>query len=340
MRLFKLFSWMLLCGMVVAFMPLASAQAQPGGGRVQGRINVAKVTGTVTAVRGNDSPVTLKIGDVLAQDHTVTTSSGSSVILVFDNGATLNLGAESTLRIEEFLIDPFSTSVSVSDLTEEPTTSVTRLHLSRGELVGNVKHLKQDQGSSFVIDTPVGAAGIRGTTFRIVFRPDASGRVFFTLSTAEGAVLFTGQNTTAAPVPVETGKEVVVSVEVNVDPVTSTVTVTAPPVIDTATDMPPQTRTAIEAATTEAVIASSSVILSNTSAVRPDDTSKESTTKEGPKDGETETNTDSSKTGTGKSDDNGNGTSSSGNNGRFNPQNNNTPAPLPASNKPTPTEGL
>lgn len=348
MRLFKLFSWMLLCGMVAAFMPLASAQAQQGGGRVPGKITVAKVTGTVSAAKSGEAPVTLNVGDVLAQEHTVTTAAGSSVILVFSNGATLNLGAESTLQISEFQIDPFSTSIPLSELTEEPTTSVTRLHLARGELVGNVKHLKQEQGSSFVIDTPVGAAGIRGTTFRIVFRPDSSGRVFFTLSTAEGSVLFTGQNTTAAPVPVETGKEVVVNVEVNVDPVTNTVTVTAPPVIEAATDMSSQTRTTIEAATVEAVIASSSVILSSTPSSTPADTSKESGKKEEPKDEKTETKTDtskadtsktdSSKTDTGKSDNNGNGTSQNG--GSFTPQSNNTPPPLQPSNKPTPGEGI
>src|SRR5690606_15609751 len=136
--------------------------------------------------------------------------AGASVVLVFSNGASLNVGAESTLSIDEFLQDPFAEEVSVAELTEEPTSSTTRVRLTRGELVGNVKTLKHEQGSSFIVNTPVGAAGIRGTTFRIVFRPDASGRVFFTLSTAEGNVLF--EAPAVEGVNVETGKEVVVTV--------------------------------------------------------------------------------------------------------------------------------
>ena len=85
----------------------------------------------------------------------------------------------------------------------------------------------------------MGAAGIRGTTFRIVFRPDANGRVTFTLSTSDGVVLF--EAPASAGVSVETGKEVAVDVEVAVDAATGTVTVVAPPVITSTQDIPPAT---------------------------------------------------------------------------------------------------
>ena len=57
-------------------------------------------------------------------------------------------------------------------MKQEPGTSVTKLNLTRGELVGRVVHLNVDKGSEFTVRTPVGAAGIRGTIFRIIFRPD------------------------------------------------------------------------------------------------------------------------------------------------------------------------
>jgi len=79
-----------------------------------------------------------------------------------------------------------------------------------------VKKLNKAKGSNFNIKTPVGAAGIRGTTFRLVFTPAADGQTSnFTLSTAEGLVLFTGSAAGSAPVVVEQGKEVVVAADVN-----------------------------------------------------------------------------------------------------------------------------
>lgn len=260
MRLSKLLFWMLLCGAMALVSTAAQAQAT---NRVAGRIVVVRVQGTVTATNLTDNAQrTLANNDTLTQQMVVKTGAGSSAILVFSNGATMNLGADSTLSIDEFLQDPFEKELSLSDLKEEPTSSTTKLNLSRGELVGNVKHLHEDKGSTFTVNTPVGAAGIRGTTFRIVFRPDASGQVFFTLSTADGRVLF--EAPAGGQVSVETGKEVSVTVDVNVDATTGTVTVTAPPVIEAAKDMSAATQAQIATAAQQIVEAASSVILNST----------------------------------------------------------------------------
>lgn len=259
MRLIQLFSWLLLCGSLAFVMP-AQAQTSSGPGRVAGRIVAAKVTGTVTATNaGDNSQRTLATGDAVTQQTVITTGAGSSVILIFSNGASLNLGAETTLSIDEFLQDPFATDINVSDLKAEPTSSTTRLSLSRGELVGNVKKLNQDAGSSFTVNTPVGAAGIRGTTFRIVFRPDSSGKVFFTLSTAEGQVLFKAP--AAEGVSVDTGKEVVVNVDVTIDTATGTVTVTSPIEVQAPRDMPAETQASIAVTAQEIVEAQAALVI-------------------------------------------------------------------------------
>ncbi len=260
----KFLSWMRLCGLA-ALLTATAATAQVPQGRVAGRIVAAKVKGTVTAVNTADhSQRELKDNDAIAQNYVVTTAQNSSVILVFSNGATINLAPDSTLAIEQFLQDPFSTSYSMATATDEPSTSVTQLALVRGELVGNVKHLRKDgpNGSSFTVNTPVGAAGIRGTTFRIVFRPDSSGKAFFSLSTAEGEVILTG--TTAVTTPVPTGQEVVVTVEVTVDAKTGVVTVTAAPTVVTQ-DIPPVTQAAIAVAAQEIVTSNAAVIFTSVS---------------------------------------------------------------------------
>ena len=165
---------------------------------------------------------------ITEQNTVVTTGPASRVILVFSNGATINLAAESQLNIETFQQDPFGGEYSIENATSEPDAkSVTKLRLTRGELVGNVKTLRSDLGSEFTVSTPAGAAGIRGTTFRIVYRPDGNGQAFFSVMTLEGDVaVTTTSGTTAAPISVTSEQSVEITVEV--DDTTGVVTLVTP----------------------------------------------------------------------------------------------------------------
>lgn len=223
----KLFSWVLV--FTLAAFVSASADGQGAVDRPAGVIKVAKVSGEVTATKDGET-ITLQVGSEIAQGYVVNTANESSVVLAFSNGATVNLAQDSLLAIDEFLQDPFGDEIAVSKLTAEPTVSTTKLNLSRGELVGNVKKLNADAGSSFTIQTPVGAAGIRGTTFRIVFRPDGTGKAFFSLTTVEGNVeLFSGTVNLPDGVAVTDNKEVEVVIDVQVDEATGAITVTSGP---------------------------------------------------------------------------------------------------------------
>lgn len=195
----RLLGWLLIGVLLAAFTvraqtpPATPAMAGQGKFDKNGVILVAKFSGKVDIIVDGvakqaaiDLPVPPKARVVTAQ--------GASVVLVFSNGATTQLGSDTDLVIEEFLQDPFAATVKVAEMTGEVTPSRTKLMLNKGELVGNVKKLKYDQGSSFTVQTPVGAAGIRGTTFRIVFRPTTDGKAFFTLTTATGQVDFTKAN--------------------------------------------------------------------------------------------------------------------------------------------------
>ncbi len=204
-------------------------------------ILVAKVTGRVTmTVNGATTP--LAVDAKVLPSAKVNTEQDSSVVLVFSNGATTQLGANSEMIIEEFLQDPFASTVKMADVTDEPSISTTKLKLNHGELVGKVAHLKHDKGSTFVVETPVGAAGIRGTTFRIVFTPNGSGQAFFQLSTVEGSVAFgqptgvTAQGTANVAVPV--GQEISVTVDVTTNAQGVTV-VTVLPTVTTTSNISP-----------------------------------------------------------------------------------------------------
>lgn len=232
----NLWSWIMLVGLATLWCAAAHAQtpAQKHKPTQAGQIKVAKVTGTVTAIKPDKTEVPLTTGSAVQQTWRVVTLKNSSVMLVFSNGATIKLESETDLSIDEFLQDPLADNVKIADLQEEPNVSTTKLNLARGELVGDVKHLKREQGSEFSVQTPVGAAGIRGTLFRIVFYPSSDGKAFFSLSTGVGDVHFTGSGQqssgeVATPgVSVTTGNQVVVTVDVHTDPVTGAITVTAP----------------------------------------------------------------------------------------------------------------
>ncbi len=200
-----------------AFSSVASLDAQTtpaAPAKVKGRIIAARVEGHVEAIpNAGGATRVLHDGDVISDGNTVVTSPGANVILVFSNGATLNVAADSSLNIEQFIQDPFASDLKVSDLKEEPGTSTTKLSLAKGELVGKVVHLNVDKGSEFTVQTPVGAAGIRGTTFKIVFRPGPNGTTLFTVLTSEGRVVLSGVS--ATPVSIPAGSKVVVSFDIN-----------------------------------------------------------------------------------------------------------------------------
>ncbi len=198
----------IILGVFVGFTAAGAQTAPTAPARIKGKIVAARVQGHVDAVSKTDGQKrVLHDGDMVSDQTTVVTAQGATIILAFSNGATVNVAADSSLDIEQFEQDPFGADVKMSELKEEPGTSTTRLSLTKGELVGKVVHLNVDRGSEFTVQTPVGAAGIRGTTFRIVFRPDpATGKAFFVVTTADGRVLFTGE--TSGPVSIPAGKTV------------------------------------------------------------------------------------------------------------------------------------
>ena len=219
----KLFSWLFALGLLVAFLPL-SAQTTA---RIEGQILGKRVRGSVQVVGNADKSVQTYTGDfVTRQGFTIKTAAQSSVVLVFSNGATVNLGPESELNIEQFMQDEWSSAIEVAALKEEPNTSSTKLHLARGELVGNVKKLHTEHGSSFEVSTPVGAAGIRGTVFRVTFRVDPADprRVFFSVATLEGLVMVNLSGSAQLPTGVAADQLVNLHLDVDVNDTTGEIT--------------------------------------------------------------------------------------------------------------------
>ncbi len=154
---------------------------------VPGVIRVMRLVGTATIQEdGTGTTVALRPGDVLAEHYTLKTGPYSSVVLLFSNGSTLVIKAETELSISKFIQDPFQTNTAyMSQLEAEPSESQTKLKLNYGTLVGKVKPLNTQEGSTYDVATPIGIAGIRGTSFSL-----SVGKDHGTLQVAEGEMFF------------------------------------------------------------------------------------------------------------------------------------------------------
>lgn len=128
---------------------------------------VARVTGTATYTdyaKGEEGRIEPKMK--FKQGVTINTAADSTVVLLFSNGSSLTIKPETSISIEEYLQAPIpEDSPSLDSLDKEPTTSKTKLRLLEGDIIGSVKKLNTDEGSSYEVDSPIGTAGIRGTTF-------------------------------------------------------------------------------------------------------------------------------------------------------------------------------
>jgi hypothetical protein len=179
----------------------AARAADDAPARSAGQIKAACVIGDVNAISQDDQSVTpLHNDDLLFQNYTVKTADHASVVLVFSNGSTLRLGADTELAISEFLQEPFpGEQLAVGKLEREPVGSSTKLRLAHGEIIGHV--LKMHPRSAYTVYTPIGAAGVRGTVFRHVYRPAANGTALFASATDEGEVAFTTLDGQVTPIP-------------------------------------------------------------------------------------------------------------------------------------------
>lgn len=143
---------------------------------------------------------TLTKGTTLPVGTVVQTGSGSKAVLLFSNGSSITLKAGTEMIIKEYSCQDYQLEGNIADLTEEPSKSNTRLELKRGELIGNVKKLNYDAGSSYEIESPIGTAGIRGTdwTMTVVIGSDGVANGVFGISNGFG--IFVGSNGTPSDV--------------------------------------------------------------------------------------------------------------------------------------------
>jgi hypothetical protein len=185
MKYIKYFASTAICVAVMSIAAIASAQTV-----TQGVATVVRIQGSARYSSGDNVWHPLSTGLTLGANDVVETAANSTVDLVLgEKAARVNLGSsagsaiggslniaglplkplqgsgassapqQNIIRIEadsEVAIDKFTYSQTGADIVTD-----TELNLKAGKIFGNVK--KISAASEFIVKTPTGVAGIRGT---------------------------------------------------------------------------------------------------------------------------------------------------------------------------------
>jgi hypothetical protein len=195
---------------IAAFLGACSfiAKASAGAELAPGTYRAASVKGSAQWFNPKTAETLPLVNDQeLVEGAVITTGEGGGLTLVFASGATATIGEKSEVTVSKFEQQTFD-AASVNYRKGEPSVSATEIKLTKGNVTSRVSKLKAE--SSYVIKTPIGAAGVRGTTFRVSY--DVQSKIL-KVETAEGKVVLL--TTANVEVPVEGGKDVEIKFEVN-----------------------------------------------------------------------------------------------------------------------------
>ena len=166
------------------------AEPQPFKDEGRGGVIVASINGKVDVLIAKTDRYSdpksraVIVGESIASGATLTTGSGSSADLLLTNGTLAHLGENTKLVLTALYQKAFKgNKVKASELEKEVSPSRTALKLEEGDLVLEVRKLGKE--SSFLLETKIAQAGIRGTKFKVSASADSA-----ELSVLEGRVDF------------------------------------------------------------------------------------------------------------------------------------------------------
>jgi hypothetical protein len=176
-------------GLVAAFFAIAAHASE----LAPGAFSAGTVRGDVSyKVAGSSEYQKLSAGVALPQGATIKTGANSSVVVVFGSGSIAAIPANSEVEITKFEQALFSGPVPIN---AEPAVSNTEIRLIDGGVTSKVAKLKK--GSAYTVNTPVGAAGVRGTIFNVWFKAETNE---FSISCAEGEVVYSSNEAITTPI--------------------------------------------------------------------------------------------------------------------------------------------
>jgi hypothetical protein len=177
-----------------------------------GAVVVLDLIGDAVAVAGEQRR-TIKAEERLRVGSTILTERMSLVTLILSNGATLRIGSESELEVEEFGQATIPGGLKFAELKMEPTVSRTRLRLERGDVMVDLKPLNASRGSTFVLSLLAGTVRSTEGVFHVRVRMSDLGLGICTLELEQGAAEFEPVGGKFAPLPA--GRQVAFAIEMD-----------------------------------------------------------------------------------------------------------------------------
>ena len=166
-----------------------------------GAILVLDLIGDAVAIAGEQRRP-LKVDERVRVGSTIVTERMSLVTLILSNGATLRIGSESEVELEEFGQATIPGSPKFAELKEEPTVSRTRLRLERGDVRVELKPLNAARGSSFTLNMLAGTLRSTEGIFHARLRLSDLGLGVCTLELERGQADFEPHEGKYSPLPV------------------------------------------------------------------------------------------------------------------------------------------
>lgn len=176
-----------------------------------GNVRVLKVEGgKVEFVNSTGAISNIKEGMFIQQGSKIVTDKNETVDLVFENGSVLQIKPDTEFYIDQFEQAPFDhQGFTYYKPANEPASSRMKLSVAEGTIEVDVAKLNNE--SSYQVFTPLGFAGIRGTSFFLSSRKAnsnapvsigvAEGRVEFTTTAGDSRSVSTGQAFGVSPTP-------------------------------------------------------------------------------------------------------------------------------------------
>ncbi|MGE9296528.1 MAG: FecR family protein [Puniceicoccales bacterium] len=180
---------------------ISNAQAQ----EKLGTIKAFLVKGNVTLINNAGQSMPLKRGQEFGSGTTVVTGDNSSALLLFSNGASVNVTPNTKYSINQFEQAAYDPALGTFlRLKEDPSVSNTQTALEYGQLIGEVRKL--GPGSQYTINTPIASAGIRGTVWVLQYNPASQ---TFTASNVTGDVVVYLPDGSTVEVPADSSYTIV-----------------------------------------------------------------------------------------------------------------------------------
>lgn len=200
------FAMRFLSILAAALLPvLASAGLQ------KGVIEVGAVQGTSVLKNAAGRSANLTKGLTFREGHRIETSANSTAELIFSNGATILVTAETQIEVKIFsqVASPLIVAGKYRELSAEPSMSIVQIELYRGKIIGEARKL--NPSTQFTVKTPVGLTRVRGTVWTDEYTFDDKRMVGQQTTTVIKGEVEVNDLQGSLPTPIIGGQEIVIT---------------------------------------------------------------------------------------------------------------------------------